>query len=241
MGKAIWDTDYFPVLYKFLELKDNMKVLDVGCGTGFYTRIIASQIKGEVIGVDIDEEFLEYARNNSKGLNIKYLNQNAYNLEFEENYFDLVTCQRLLCVLKDPQKALKEMIRVSKNNIVAIEPYNTVSIEYCEDKKFIELRKIIENARLRNEKHLENEHIDFDIGIKVPSMFYKNGLKNIEAKGYMIVVTANEKENAFDFELKRLKNFLTEDEFDRVMKYYKPPKGSLYAKALFIVKGKKYE
>ncbi len=245
IGKFMWDPDYLPILYNFLELKNKMKILDVGCGTGAFTRKLAYQVKnGEIIGVDIDKKLLECARKMTKeeNLKIKYVQSNVYNLDFEDDCFDLVTCQKLLCNLNEPEKALKEMIRVSKDKVVAIEPYNSGFIEYCEDKDFSDFLKLIRNAEAKSEKSLKEKNVDLSIGPKLPTMFYRNGLTNVKVKGYLIINMAGEREKKpMSFEMEKLKKVLTKKEIEKLNNFLKinkkPPKGSLQASPIFIVKG----
>lgn len=246
IGKFMWDPDYLPVLYDFLELKDGMKVLDVGCGTGVFTRKLVYRVKnGEIIGVDIDEKLLESARKiaEERNLKTKYVKGDVYDLKFEDNYFDLVTCQKLLCNLDEPENALKQMVKVSKDKVVAIEPYNSGFIEYCEDKEFSEFLKLIRKAESKSEKSLIEKNVDLSIGPKLPTMFYRNGLNDVEVKGYLIINMASErKKEPIGFEMRKLKKILNKDDIEKLNSFSnkEPPKGSLQASPIFIVKGAKY-
>ncbi len=65
------------------------RVLDVGCGEGFYSIYLAS--KGfDVVGVDLSEKAIEYAKQNAKkaGVNIKFLAMGI--LDLKEEKFDFV-------------------------------------------------------------------------------------------------------------------------------------------------------
>lgn len=71
--------------------KKKLKVLDLGCGPGLYTGLLAE--KGhEVTGVDFSKSSIEYARTEAekKKLDIKYIQANYLELEMEANSFDLV-------------------------------------------------------------------------------------------------------------------------------------------------------
>ena len=48
------------LLCKELRFLPGESVLDVGCGTGFFTRAFASLTTGKVIGVDIDTELVQF-------------------------------------------------------------------------------------------------------------------------------------------------------------------------------------
>lgn len=68
-----------------------MKILDLGCGPGLYTGLMAE--KGhEVTGVDFSKSSIRYAREEAKkkGQSIEYIQANYLELEMEVNSFDLV-------------------------------------------------------------------------------------------------------------------------------------------------------
>jgi 2-polyprenyl-3-methyl-5-hydroxy-6-metoxy-1,4-benzoquinol methylase len=72
--------------------KEQMTILDLGCGPGLYTELFAG--KGhKVTGVDYSENSLNYAiqEAHKKQLDINYLQQNYLELDVPENAFDLVT------------------------------------------------------------------------------------------------------------------------------------------------------
>ncbi len=71
--------------------KKKLKILDLGCGPGLYTELLAE--KGhEVTGVDFSKSSIEYAQTKAekKRLNIKYIQSNYLDLEMEASTFDLV-------------------------------------------------------------------------------------------------------------------------------------------------------
>lgn len=71
--------------------KKQMKVLDLGCGPGLYTELMAEK-DHKVTGVDFSGSSIEYAKAEAKkkALEIEYIQANYLELELEENSFDLV-------------------------------------------------------------------------------------------------------------------------------------------------------
>jgi len=100
-----------------LRLAPGMRVLEVGCGAGGYSRMMASGLKGkgEWIGVDHDEALLEQARRDvALDVPTRFEKAGALALPFPDGSFDAVVSAFLLCVLPSPLTALREMARVVK-------------------------------------------------------------------------------------------------------------------------------
>src|SRR5215470_508987 len=100
-----------------LRLAPGMRVLEVGCGSGGYTRMMAAglQGKGEWIGVDHDDALLEQARHDvALDVPVHFEKAGALALPFPDGSFDAVVSTFLLCVLPSPLTALREMSRVVK-------------------------------------------------------------------------------------------------------------------------------
>ena len=106
----IWKT----VLSETFEGKK--KILDVGCGTGFLSLILA-ELGHEVVGIDLSEGMLSKARMKADnlGLDIEFMIGDAENLHFEDDSFDAVVNRHLLWTLPNPDKAIMEWGRVIKN------------------------------------------------------------------------------------------------------------------------------
>ena len=92
-----------------------LKVLDIGCGPGEFSIIMAEE-GHDVTGVDITEEMLQQASENARNYNVK-LNlkcMDVHNLEFEDNSFDLIISRNVTWNLKNPDQFFKECQRVFK-------------------------------------------------------------------------------------------------------------------------------
>ncbi len=129
--------EYRHKLYEKVDLKDKMKILDVGCGTGAITFDIAQITDGEVIGIDIDSEKLNEAKKALSDVpNILLMEADATDLPFENETFDLVVFTLVIMHIKDQQKALNEMARVTKRGgivLATLEPDYATLINYPDD------------------------------------------------------------------------------------------------------------
>ncbi len=93
-------------------LKPGMTVLELGCGTGYFTGELARS-GADVVAIDISPELLEIAMANCSAPNIHYQIQNAYALSYSEAMFDSVVGSSVLHHL-EIREALQNIYRVLK-------------------------------------------------------------------------------------------------------------------------------
>ena len=102
-----------PNLLRILAPKKGEEILDVGCGQGYFSRVLA-QAGAKVLGVDIGGELIKLAKKFS-GPNEKYLVLSAERLlGFVNNRFDAIVCVLALQNMKNLSAAVAEMSRVAK-------------------------------------------------------------------------------------------------------------------------------
>lgn len=90
-------------------------LLDVGCGTGFFSRQFAAGGMN-VTGIDANPAMIAYARQQDR--RSRYLIGDAARLPFADKSFDCLTAVTSLCFIADQAAALQEMLRVSRSRIV---------------------------------------------------------------------------------------------------------------------------
>lgn len=110
-GRWIGDAEYQLMLDE-LGWPQQGSLLDVGCGTGWFSRRLARLPGLEVTGVDIDAEALAFAR--SRDGRSLYLQADAQALPFADASFDYVFSVAALCFARDWHRAVAECIRVSR-------------------------------------------------------------------------------------------------------------------------------
>ena len=97
---------------------NNDKIIDVGSGTGDLSTIILKENKNVLIyAVDLNLEMLNEAKkqfNDQQKKNIKFINANAENLPFENNFFDKYVISFCLRNITYIEKALHESFRILK-------------------------------------------------------------------------------------------------------------------------------
>lgn len=107
--------------YEFaLQYVHAKKVLDVGCGAGYGADLIASKAS-EVIGMDICEEAIDYAKQQYKRENVKFCVGDATHLNFlKDKEFDVVVSFEVIEHITAYFQYLKEIRRVLKDNGILI-------------------------------------------------------------------------------------------------------------------------
>lgn len=110
-GGWIGDAEY-RLMANELDLASEGRVLDVGCGTGWFTRRLVALPNLQTTGIDLDPESLAFAR--SRDVRSTYLQADALALPFADNSFDQVLSVAALCFTADWHKAVSEIVRVTR-------------------------------------------------------------------------------------------------------------------------------
>ena len=100
-------------IIEMYEADEDIKVLDVGCGSGYSVNYLCE--KGfDATGIDFSEEIINLGKERYKGININTMDAN--NLDFPENYFDLILFECSLSVMQNPEKILESCRKLLKKN-----------------------------------------------------------------------------------------------------------------------------
>jgi ubiquinone/menaquinone biosynthesis C-methylase UbiE len=94
----------------------NMTLLEAGVGTGKNIEYYPDGI--EIYAIDFSPKMIQEAEIKAKkhNKNINLLEMDIQNLDFEDNYFDLIVTSCVFCSVPDPVKGLKELKRVLKKD-----------------------------------------------------------------------------------------------------------------------------
>lgn len=113
-GSWVGDVE-FRLMMQLLRPASGAMLLDVGSGTGYFSRRFAAAGL-RVTGVDPDKAMTGYARRLDSA--VTYIEGTAIDLPFSDRSFDYVTAVTSLCFIDDPRRALAEMWRVSRRAVV---------------------------------------------------------------------------------------------------------------------------
>ncbi|MDP3800430.1 MAG: class I SAM-dependent methyltransferase [bacterium] len=162
MNKDFWnnifsqDKDYVKISHSFLDellkhinLQENSKILDIGCGTG--DLVIKLAKKGfQSTGLDISNIALEKAKNKALEEKVESLTNfiefdiDSFDLKTIPNSpFDLITCKLVFAFIKDKPSFLKNIKNILTKNghFVLITPVLYPNVEYSEHLKKISVDK----------------------------------------------------------------------------------------------------
>lgn len=148
---------------KFASLEADDRILDVCCGIGELTAVIARQVfTGQVVGVDISESAVEIARIKNKHIPIDFLRASADGLPFDSSRFNKCFISFGLHHMPGQarQKTLKEINSIlSPEGILYVIDYNLpergfrrlVAIAYAKLDESEEAYKMLKNGNLTRE------------------------------------------------------------------------------------------
>lgn len=207
---------YIGRIIRFMGIQDDMRILEVGCGTGHITRHIAKNLNGgEVYGIDSDHELLEVARESNKGskYEVMYLEQNAYDLEFEDEFFDMVVLHSFLGTIIYPAQALREIGRVLKlgGKVIVVEPTQSGFMYFPQfSPDFADLEK--KATECYREGLIKHGFMPF-IAYKIPQLLIEQGFIELKSTGYTNIDLICSYENK-DAEVNKYKYYL--ENYDKI-------------------------
>jgi len=145
------------------------KILDLGCGGGSLTYILA-KAGAEVTGVEQEGLGLQFAKENlmtvdrDKNWKYSFVQASAYELPFEKDYFDTVVNCEVIEHLENPEKMLQEVARVLKKGgkFILTTPYRLTEVpqdpnhvkEYFPGELEAMLKKYFSNVGIKLTHHM---------------------------------------------------------------------------------------
>lgn len=107
-----WFREKRKIIFYFLDKlinKQNIKILDAGCGTGIMLNYLKDY--GQAFGIDISDVALSFCRKRKLS---KIVKADALYLPFTDEVFDVVICLESLYLVGDDLKVIREFYRVIK-------------------------------------------------------------------------------------------------------------------------------
>jgi SAM-dependent methyltransferase len=113
MGR--WSRLLAPSMVEFSEVRDGDAVLDVGCGTGALAFAVRDATKtAHVTGIDPSAAYVAHATGKNSDPRVHFTTGDAQALDFSDARFEKTMSLLVVNFIPDRERALKEMIRVTK-------------------------------------------------------------------------------------------------------------------------------
>jgi SAM-dependent methyltransferase len=114
------EQDHLPITLPVIEqmqLARTDNVLDVGCGSGWLSRLLAEKVpEGRVVGMDISDEMIRVARRNSQEFeNIMFITGEVEEIPWESNFFSHAISVESSYYWPEPAAGVKELFRVLRS------------------------------------------------------------------------------------------------------------------------------
>ena len=108
-------------LKRLLPANQDLRVLDIGTGPGFFSIILEELGYTTITAIDVSNKMLEVAKENiqqygKEHSSIQLIQMDAQKLEFDSESFDIIVSRNLTWNLEKPQQAYSEWLRVLKPN-----------------------------------------------------------------------------------------------------------------------------
>jgi ubiquinone/menaquinone biosynthesis C-methylase UbiE len=178
--------DYLEFLVaKVWRLDRPYKIIDFGCGYGFFgLKLLELLPEGSsYTGIDKTRSLLDKGKEIFSKLKYEYkfVHSDAHSVPLADSSFDLAVSHALLMHIEHAEKVINEMIRVTTNG-------GTVIV--CEGNRLAHFATYFSSGSVQPPYNLgimqtyysgikEKDGIDYDIGLKLPSIMHRAGLVNI--------------------------------------------------------------
>ncbi|MGI8952806.1 MAG: class I SAM-dependent methyltransferase [Chitinophagaceae bacterium] len=187
-----------------LEITEGKTVLDIACGEGYGTNLIASNAK-KVYGIDLEENVIAHAKQKYQDKKLEFLKGSIINIPLENNCIDVIICFETIEHVEQQNEAIKEFRRVLKEegllliSTPAKENYQKLNFDNPFHLKELALEEFINicakhflHSKLYHQKYME------------ASFFYpdKTAIKNIaEYKGSFNEITKEDFKKTYHYNI----------------------------------------
>lgn len=157
----LWSVPFGLKIFERVRFRQNIRALDVGCGTGYPLIELAESLGGtcEVFGIDPWKEALDRAKEKIMArqiTNIKLLSGFAEELPFEKDYFHLIVSNNGLNNVDDVDKSLSEIHRVLKGKGQLV---ITINLPGTMHEFYDAFKSVLKNHGMTEEIAKTEEHI----------------------------------------------------------------------------------
>lgn len=184
MGR--WSRRLAPVFLEFTDLMSAESVLDVGSGTGALTSsVLATRKPRQVVGVDPSAAYVDYARTRTADARASFEVGDGQQLRFADDSFDATISLLVINFIPNPDKALSEMIRVTR-------PRGVVAAAVWDYDQGMEMLRIFwdEAVALDPSSEARDErHMSFSGSGELSKLWRGHGLVDVQETALVIPMT----------------------------------------------------
>ena len=150
---------------------EEVKILDIGCGEGYYTnrlkeKLDKSNIKNQIVGIDISKEAIVSAAKSYK--NIEWIVASASSLPIEDESLDFIICMFAKIIPEEKMRTLKKggkliVVSTGENHLLQLKEvvYDSVRKEFYSPVEDLKLFSHLETINIKYETEiLEKESIE---------------------------------------------------------------------------------
>ncbi len=182
--------DYLEFLVRTVWKLDKVsRIVDFGCGFGYLgLKLLPLLPKGSsYVGVDISDKLLEAGKKLFAGrpYEAEFIRSDVHKVPLEDNAFDVACCHAVLMHVPRPQEVIAEMIRVTRNAGMVI----TCEANRNAHTALFHIDELNEQEstplgffQTLNKGLKAHTGVDYNIGVKIPLLLHKAGLKNVGAR-----------------------------------------------------------
>jgi ubiquinone/menaquinone biosynthesis C-methylase UbiE len=181
----LWSAPFGLRLLETIDMKKNMKVLDIGCGLGFPLVELSQRLgnSSKVYGLDPWQSALDRVRLKMKVYsieNIEIVEGRAEEMPFENNFFDLIVSNNGINNVEDMQQTIRECFRVCKTGAQMVLTLNLedTMIEFYDifEKTLQEQNFNSEIAKMKEQIYLKRKPLE---EVETLLKSFKFSIKNI--------------------------------------------------------------
>lgn len=103
------------IIKDFHTVTQSINCLDIGCSSGIITSSLGEHFQ-MVIGIDIDQEAVQYAKNHFSSSRVQFLIADSMGLPFSDNSIDVIICNHIYEHVPEAKQLMEEVYRVLKED-----------------------------------------------------------------------------------------------------------------------------
>jgi len=154
------------LLKRYIKSSENLKLLDIGCGTG--NNLIEFNKLGDATGLDASQDAIEFCK--QRGL-LNVVKQNAEEITLAKESFDVITLLDVLEHVQDDMKVLSNCYDLCKKDSLVLITVPAYGFLWSEHDEALQHKRRYTAAELRNKLNISNFKI-VKISYTISALFF---------------------------------------------------------------------